>query len=50
VDDAYLRESIVDPNVKITQGFSPGIMPQTFGTTLTEQQISDLIEYIKTLK
>jgi cytochrome c oxidase subunit 2 len=49
-DDAYLRESIVDANAKIVQGFSPGIMPQTFGATLTEQQISDLIEYIKTLK
>src|SRR5574337_987880 len=49
-DDAYLRESIVNPNVKIVQGFLPNFMPQTFGTTLKDQQISDLIAYIKSLK
>ena len=49
-DDAYLRESIINPNAKIVQGFSPNLMPQTFGTTLKDQQISDLIEYIKSLK
>ena len=49
-DDAYLRESIVDPNARIVQGFSPNLMPQTFKDQLKDQQISDLIEYIKTLK
>jgi cytochrome c oxidase subunit 2 len=49
-DDAYLRESIVDPNAKIVQGFSPNLMPQTFKDQLKDEQISDLIEYIKTLK
>jgi cytochrome c oxidase subunit 2 len=50
VDDAYLRESILDPTVKVVQGFAGGIMPPTFGTVLTEQQIADIIEYIKSLK
>ena len=49
-DDGYLRKSITVPNGEVVQGFLPNLMPQTFGTTLTEQQISDLIEYIKTLK
>ena len=49
-DDAYLRESIVDPNTRVVQGFAPNLMPQTFKERLQDQQISDLIEYIKTLK
>jgi len=40
----------VDPNTKIVQGFAPNLMPQTFKERLQDQQISDLIEYIKTLK
>ena len=50
VDDAYLHESIVDPNDKGVQGFSPNIMPATFGQVMTEAEIADVIEYIKTLK
>jgi cytochrome c oxidase subunit 2 len=49
-DDAYLRESIVDPNAKIVKGFAPNIMPPSFGKTLTPDQISDLLAYIKSLK
>ena len=46
-DDNYLRESIVQPNAKIVAGYGP-IMP-TFQGQLTEEQIFDLIEYIKSL-
>jgi cytochrome c oxidase subunit 2 len=46
-DDGYLRESIVDPMNKITAGFQP-VMP-TFQGQLTEQQLFQLIEYIKSL-
>ena len=49
-DDAYIRESIMTPDAKIVRGFVPGLMPKTFGTTLTADQITALIEYIKTLK
>jgi cytochrome c oxidase subunit 2 len=49
VDEAYLHESIVDPNVRIVQGFRP-VMPPNFGQILTEEQISDLIEYVKSLQ
>lgn len=48
-DDAYLHESIVDPAAKIVQGFAD-VMPKNFGQTLTEAEITGLIEYIKTLK
>jgi cytochrome c oxidase subunit 2 len=49
-DETYLIESILNPNLKVVQGFTPGIMPQTFTDTLTPDQINDIIAYIKTLK
>jgi cytochrome c oxidase subunit II len=48
-DDAYLVESITDPAARIHQGFPP-IMPPSYKATLSEQQIQDLVEFIKTLK
>jgi cytochrome c oxidase subunit 2 len=49
-DDTYLKESIVNPNVKLHEGFAPNLMPQNFGQTLNDQQIADIIEFIKSLK
>jgi len=46
-DDAYVRESILSPNAKIVLGYKP-IMP-SFQGQLTEEQISDLIAYIRSL-
>lgn len=48
-DEDYLRESILAPSAKTVAGFKPGIMP-TFAGTLTEEQVMDLIAYIKSLK
>ena len=50
VDEAYLRESILDPNAKIVEDFLPGIMPADFGEKLTGSEIDLLIDYIKVLK
>lgn len=50
VDDAYLRESIINPNAKVRQGAAPGVMPQNYKNQLTDEQITDIIEYIKTLR
>lgn len=49
VDDAYLHESIVDPAAKIVQGF-PNVMPPTIAADMTEEQIADVIEFIKSLR
>lgn len=49
VDENYVRESILNPNAKITKGFPRGVMP-TFQGQLSETELSALIEYIKTLK
>jgi cytochrome c oxidase subunit II len=48
VDDNYLRESIISPRAKIVAGFQP-IMPSYEGQ-LTEEQIFDLLAYIKSLR
>jgi cytochrome c2 len=47
-DEAYLHESIVDPMAKIVKGYPPSMIP--FEGILTEEQIADIIEYIKSLE
>jgi cytochrome c2 len=47
--EEYLHESIVDPNIYVVDSFAPGIMPQVFSSTLSEQQINDLVAYLLTL-
>ena len=47
-DEEYLRESILDPAAKVVEGYDP-VMP-TFQGLLTEEQLLELVEYIKTLK
>ena len=47
VDEAYIRESIVSPNEKLTAGFQP-IMPAYQGQ-VNEEQLLELIEYVRAL-
>ncbi|MBM4258168.1 MAG: cytochrome c oxidase subunit II [Deltaproteobacteria bacterium] len=46
-DEAYIRESILNPTAKITAGYQP-VMP-TFQGQVTEDAIMQLIAYIKSL-
>ena len=46
-DEEYLRESILNPSAKIVAGYQP-IMP-TFQGLVTEENVLQLIEYIKSL-
>ena len=46
-DDAYIHESILHPQAKIVAGFESVLMP-TYD--FTDEQIADIIAYIKTLK
>ena len=46
-DEAYIRESILNPGAKITAGFQP-IMP-TFQGLVSEEQLLELVEYVKSL-
>ena len=48
-DEAYLKESILQPAAKIVKGFQ-NIMPATYKDNLSDQQVNDLITFIKSLK
>lgn len=47
-DDAYLTLSIIDPNSQVLEGFNP-VMPTDYAQNLTDDEVSDLVEYIKSL-
>ena len=47
-DDDYLSRSIADPLADVVTGFNP-VMPTTYSDQLTEAEIDDLVEYIKSL-
>ena len=46
-DDAYISESILNSKAKEVAGFSPTVMPPY---ALTDEEISNIIAYFKTLK
>jgi disulfide bond formation protein DsbB len=46
----YLRESIIDPNAYIPDGFTEGVMYQNYGDELTEEQVDKLVSYLLTLE
>ena len=48
VDEGYVRESIINPQVKLVAGFGP-IMP-TFQGQISEDQLVQLVAYIKSLQ
>lgn len=43
---AEIRNSIVNPDDDIAEGFGPGVMPQDYGDQLSEQEIDTLADYI----
>jgi cytochrome c oxidase subunit 2 len=46
LSDAELKESIEDPDAKITEGFQPGLMPR-YGDSLSPEQVDALVKYLK---
>lgn len=46
-DEAYLRESIMDPQAHVVAGY-PNIMPAAY-TFLSDEEVDAMIEYIKSL-
>lgn len=43
---AFVKESIVSPDAYIPKGYPKGVMPATFGTTLSSSQLNDLVAFI----
>ena len=42
----YVREAIVDPGKVIAPGYEDGVMPPSFGETLSAEQIDALVAYL----
>lgn len=48
--EEYLRQSIVEPNAYIVEGYTADVMHQTYGEELTNTQINDLVAFMLTLQ
>lgn len=48
--EEYIRQSIMEPNAYLVEGFQAGVMYQNFGAELTESEINDIVAYMLTLK
>lgn len=47
LEDAELvRQSIVDPDAEVAEGYQPGVMPSTFGETLSPEALDALVAYL----
>jgi cytochrome c oxidase subunit 2 len=45
-DEAFVRESIVDPSAEVEQGFPDGVMPADFGDKLSPEELDALVKYL----
>jgi len=43
---AEVKQSIVDPNAKIAPGYSPNVMPDTFGQSISNKGLKDLVGFL----
>ncbi len=46
-DAQYILESIVNPDAEITEGFTAGIMPKTYGEDLSDKELADLVAFLQ---
>ena len=50
-DEAYIRESILEPSAKVVPGFNRiGMGMPSFAGVLTDQQLESVVLFIKSLK
>jgi len=43
---AFIRESIVEPNAMVEQGYRPGVMPTNYRSRLSERELAALVAYV----
>jgi cytochrome c oxidase subunit 2 len=44
--EEFVRESIIDPNRVVAEGYQPGVMPETYESTLSDEQLDALVQYL----
>jgi cytochrome c oxidase subunit 2 len=45
-DAEYIRESILNPDAQVAEGFQPGLMPKDYDQRLSDQQLADLVAFL----
>jgi mono/diheme cytochrome c family protein len=48
--EAWLRRELLEPNVAISPGYNPGLMPSSYAESLRPEQIDALISFMLTLE
>lgn len=49
IDDAYIRNSIYNPNADVVETYNPGLMI-TYEKLITPEEVNEIIDYMKTIK
>lgn len=44
--ESMIEESIVNPEAEVAKGYPAGVMPQTFGEKLSEEELKNLVKYL----
>ena len=42
----YVLDSLIDPNKNIAPGYQPSVMPETYESTLSDDQLDALVQYL----
>jgi mono/diheme cytochrome c family protein len=42
----YIRESIINPGAFVVPNYQNGVMPATYGQTLSQDQLNQLVQYL----
>lgn len=50
IAEEYIRESILNPNAYVVEGYNPDIMPKNFGEVLGNGELDDLVAFLSSLK
>ena len=45
-DEAFIKQSIVDPGAFVEKGYPPNVMPTCYGTSLSPEQLVALVSYL----
>jgi mono/diheme cytochrome c family protein len=45
-DAAFIRESIVNPDAEVAEGFSAELMPATYGDQLSDEELANLVAFL----
>jgi mono/diheme cytochrome c family protein len=49
-DEAAIRDSILNPDAVLVEGFPAGTMPQVWADELSNEQLDNIVAYLLTLK